>query len=317
MSKFVDIDGIFLLNKPTGMTSNAALQKVKHRFRAKKAGHTGSLDPLATGMLPICFGQATKFAQFFIDDDKCYTVVATLGASTNSGDSTGEVTQEMPVPPLTPEAIESALSTFIGATKQIPPMFSAIKINGKRLYKLAHKGKEIERPARDIKISQIEMIGDMGLNEAGLPLMKLQVSCSKGTYIRVLVEDIAKALGTCAHVSLLHRNYVGKFKSEQIISLEQLEILESNGDYESMMSHLLPVSTALPSWPKVQLNQVEALSFMQGRRVPQAGLAIQDWIRVYSEQGEFVGLGTVDTPNMVKPKRLLNTKHIENISVSQ
>lgn len=309
----VSVHGILLLDKPLGISSNSALQKAKRLFNAKKAGHTGSLDPLATGMLPICFGEATKFAQFFINDDKAYTVEACLGIQTSSGDSEGEQINKLCVPTITQQFIEQVLLDFMGHQQQIPPMFSAVKIDGKRLYKLARKGKEIERPARDIYIKKLELSG----YDADTHTLKLKVVCSKGTYIRTLVEDIAKGLGTCGHVTLLHRDYVGLFEATACVSLEQLSTWFDNDQSQRMTECLLPVQTALPAWPKVALDAEQTLHFKQGRNILKQGLEPQEWIQVYSDLNEFVGLGRVKESSLLKPKRLLCTKSIEIPRVSQ
>lgn len=302
------LDGILLLNKPLHLSSNSALQKAKRLFGAQKAGHTGSLDPLATGMLPICFGQATKFAQFFIDDDKGYSVVAQLGVQTDSGDTAGKVIRESEVPPLTPEILQDTIDTFHGPQTQIPPMFSAVKIDGKRLYKHARKGREIERPARHINIKKLTLKA----YDAQSHLLSLEVTCSKGTYIRTLVEDLAKALGTCGHVTVLHRDFVGNFDMSHCLTLEDLAQMSR----DEMDQHLLPVQAALPAWPKVELSELHTLHFKQGRIIDCA-IDAQDWIQVYSELGDFVGLGVVPQSNKLKPKKLLCTKDIQNITVSQ
>ena len=302
------VDGILLLNKPLHISSNSALQKAKRLVGAQKAGHTGSLDLLATGMLPICFGQATKFAQFFIDDDIGYTVVAQFGTATDSGDTAGKVVQQADVPVFSQDRLQSVIDGFLGPQTQIPPMFSAVKIDGKRLYKHARKGREIERPARNINIKKLTLIQYCPLKHE----LALEVTCSKGTYIRTLVEDLAKALGTCGHVTSLHRNFVGKFEESACVSLDDL----ANMDQDEMDARMLPIQAALPAWPKIELSDLHTLHFKQGRIID-LPVNPQDWIQVYSELGDFVGLGVSLEPNKLKPKKLLCTKHIQNLAVSQ
>jgi tRNA pseudouridine55 synthase len=218
------INGILLLDKPLHLSSNQALQKVKHLLQAKKAGHTGSLDPLATGMLPICFGKATKLAQSFLGADKQYTVTAKLGETTATGDAEGEVLETKPVPSLTAEDLQTVLAKFKGEITQIPPMYSAVKIAGKPLYQLARQGITVERQPRAINIYALELV------ELSLPLMTLKVHCSKGTYIRTLAEDIGQALGCGAYVTALRRTTVGHFSSDTMLTIEQLiELYEAEG----------------------------------------------------------------------------------------
>ncbi len=211
------LDGILLLDKPLHLSSNQALQKVKHLFQAKKAGHTGSLDPLATGMLPICFGKATKLAQSLLGADKKYTVTGKLGEVTLTGDAEGEVIQTRPVPEMTLENLQIALARFKGEISQIPPMYSAIKLNGKPLYELARQGITVERQARVITVYAIE------LKELALPFITLDVHCSKGTYIRTLIQDLGEVLGCGAYVSALRRTCVGQFLENQMVTMEQLK----------------------------------------------------------------------------------------------
>src|SRR5579862_9142002 len=211
------IHGILLLDKPLGMTSNAALQKVKRLFNAKKAGHTGSLDPLATGMLPICFGEATKFSQFLLESDKCYQVEAKLGVKTRTGDAEGEVIAVKPVMDLTCERLEAVLSQFVGQIQQIPPMYSALKIQGKPLYELARQGIEIPREARSVQIYRLQLI------DFQAETLKFEVQCSKGTYVRTLVEDIGELLGCGAHVSALRRTVVLPYNEIKMYTLDALE----------------------------------------------------------------------------------------------
>jgi len=217
-----DINGILLLDKPFGLSSNAALQKVKRLFQAKKAGHTGSLDPLATGMLPICFGKSTKLAQKFLELDKIYLVTGQLGIKTTTGDTEGEILEQKPVPEnLSSETIEKILDLFRGETTQIPPMYSALKHKGQPLYKLARQGITIEREPRNITVYQLDLIQ----YHPETLTIELKIACSKGTYIRTLIEDIAEALNTVGHVIKLRRTQVGDFQESDMLTLEALEQL--------------------------------------------------------------------------------------------
>ena len=228
-----NVSGVLLLDKPQGCSSNHALQKVKHLFGAAKAGHTGSLDPLATGMLPICFGEATKISAFLLESDKRYHLKCQLGVSTTTGDAEGDVTETQDASTITEQEIRAVLPDFIGEIEQIPPMYSALKHNGERLYKLARQGIEVERKARSVKIHDIEFIS---LSKEDLPddgeqqqvILELKVSCSKGTYVRTLVEDIAKVLHLGAHITALHRLSVGPYEGE-MLTMEQLTVLAEQG----------------------------------------------------------------------------------------
>lgn len=234
-----DIDGILLLDKPLGLSSNAALQRVKYIFQARKAGHSGSLDPLATGMLPICFGKSTKLAARFLDARKCYRFTLRLGARTSTGDTEGDIVQEAPVPTLSREHIQSVLRRFVGSQQQIPPMYSALKHQGQRLYALARQGIEVERHPRSIEIDTLEW------EEGAAPDLTLRAVVSKGTYIRVLAEDIATALGSCGHVTFLRRLWSEPFQQHSMVTLATLEATSSE---ESLTHYLLPpeIASTLP-----------------------------------------------------------------------
>ena len=236
------IDGVLLLDKPIGLTSNQALQRVKRLFDARKAGHTGSLDPLASGLLPICLGQATKVSGFLLNASKRYLVTARLGQRTDTGDADGQIIEEQPVPPIDHDAVKRVLVQFEGSQKQVPPMYSAIKHRGQRLYKLAREGIEIERQAREIEIYGLEILS-LETNA-----LQLDISCSKGTYVRTLIENIAQALGTVAHVIVLRRLAVGPYAEGRMYKLEELETLAGHG-MERLDDILLPVDSALGHWP--------------------------------------------------------------------
>ena len=239
--KPVAVNGLLLLNKPAGMTSNQALQRVKRLLRAKKAGHTGALDPAATGMLPLCFGEATKVCAYLLDADKTYRVTARLGEATETGDADGSVTSTAEVPAMDKADWSEVLEGFLGDIEQVPPMYSALKKDGKRLYELARKGETVERAARPVTIRAIDLI------EAAGNRLVFRVRCSKGTYVRTLVEDIAKAAGTVAHTSKLHREMVGGFRAEDMLDLSGAEKAAESGP-EELRRHLIPADAALDGW---------------------------------------------------------------------
>ena len=289
-----DIHGIILLDKPPGYSSNQAVQKVRWLFAARKAGHTGSLDPFATGMLPICLGEASKTAGFMLDASKHYLATARLGQATATGDTEGDVVRQMPVPDLSSKAINAAFQPFRGAIEQVPPMYSALKHQGQPLYKLARAGKEVERKSRTVIIHGLELIA------WDRPLLVFRVHCSKGTYVRTLSEDIAEKLGTCAHLQALRRLDVEPFREADMISLDELERTAEAGQQDSL---LLPLDAGLESWPMVQLSGEEQVRFTHGNPAP-----IQETyrgnVRVYARGGEILGLGEVRDGHRVYPKRL-------------
>lgn len=291
------INGILLLDKPRGITSNGALQRAKRIFNARKAGHTGSLDPLATGMLPLCFGEATKMSAYLLEADKHYEVVVKLGETTTTGDAEGETLELRAVPPLNDIKIEAVLAQFRGVQSQIPPMYSAIKRNGQPLYKLARAGQEVEREAREISIYSLVATAIDG------PLLGLSVHCSKGTYIRTLAEDIGRALGCGGHVAELRRTSVGGFKGE-MVTLETLVSLSQNGS-EALLPLLLPPEAALTGWPVVQVSGELAFFLVRGQPVfvPKAPTA--GWVRLYRDDNRFLGVGQILDDGRVSPKRLL------------
>ena len=253
------VHGVLLLDKPLGLSSNQALQKAKWLLRAEKAGHTGTLDPLATGVLPLCFGAATKFSQLHLDADKTYEAVIRLGVKTATGDAEGDVIESRPVT-CTPGQVVEVLDRFMGEIDQIPPMHSALKKDGKPLYEYARAGETIERAARRVTIHDLDLI-DMQLQDEA-PSLQLRVRCSKGTYIRTLGEDIAEALGCVGHLSSLRRVATGPFGTEQCVSLATLEA-ESEGE---RLAHLLPVRSLLPEHTPVTLDEDNAARFLSGVR---------------------------------------------------
>lgn len=292
-----DVTGIVLLDKPIGMGSNDVLQLVKRLFNARKAGHTGSLDRLASGLLPLCLGSATKLSGFLLNADKRYLATIRLGVKTATGDAEGEVIDTRPVPALDPEGLERILDGFRGPIEQIPPMHSAIKINGQRLYKLAHKGMTVEREARSVTIHRLD------LRAYGEDWLDVEVLCSKGTYIRTLGEDIGEAIGSGAHVAALRRTGSGPFAAEQMVTLEQLEALAEQG-LEALDSVLLGGEAALSDCPEVNLNSSMAFYVRQGQPVLVPHAPTSGLVRLM-QSGQFIGVGEVIDDGRVAPRRLL------------
>ncbi len=294
------VNGILLLDKPSGMTSNEALQKVKWLYFARKAGHTGSLDPLASGMLPICLGEATKVSGFLLDADKRYRVRCRLGERTATGDAEGEVLETRPVGELDAARVESVLENFRGTIEQVPPMYSALKHEGQRLYKLARQGVEVERKPRRVEIHELELEALQG------DRMDIRVHCSKGTYVRTLVEDIGEALGCGAHVAGLRRTAVGPYQEDQMVTMERLEQLREQ-DKAAMDDLLLPVESALVQWPDVELTPDAAFYLQQGQPVLVPHAPTEGWVRLYERGHRFIGMGQILDDGRVAPKRLMKT----------
>ena len=295
------VDGILLLDKPAGLTSNAALQKVKRLYRARKAGHTGSLDPLASGLLPICLGEATKVSGFLLDADKHYWVSCRLGVRTSTADAEGEVLETRSVTDVTEARLREVMESFKGEIEQVPPMYSAVKHQGQRLYALARQGVEVEREPRRITIHAIE------LRDFRLPLVEIEVHCSKGTYIRTLVEDMGAALGCGAHVADLRRYGVGPYNASGMVTFEVLEDCLAREGEAGLDRLLLPMESGLSQWPDVRLSVNAAFYLRQGQPVlvphaPTAGL-----VRLYEGQRRFLGVGEILDDGRVAPRRLLNT----------
>ena len=295
------VDGLLLLDKPTGMSSNRALQVVRRLLNAQKAGHTGSLDPAATGMLPLCFGEATKVCAYLLNADKSYRVTVKLGSATDTGDGDGQECATAEVPELSVEAWDEILQSFRGVSAQIPPMYSALKKDGKRLYELARKGEVVDREPRTIRIDEICL-----LEHAGKRLV-FRVHCSKGTYIRVLVEDIAKKAGTVAHTARLHRETVGDFESADMLDMATVEALAEQG-LAALRGKLLPADVALAEMPGVTVAIEDAERFCGGQVVAvdteqQEGLA-----RVYSTSQRFLGVGEVSGDGMLAPRRVFHSQ---------
>ncbi|OYY49909.1 MAG: tRNA pseudouridine(55) synthase TruB [Methylophilaceae bacterium 17-44-8] len=294
------VDGVLLLDKPFGFSSNQALQKVKWLFQAAKAGHTGTLDPLATGVLPICLGEATKFAQYLTDADKTYVASVQFGTTTTTGDAEGDVLSTHPVTFTRPQ-LEQAIKQFEGEISQVPPMYSALKHEGKALYAYAREGVEIERKARIVYIRAITLDSYAG------GVAELSVTCSKGTYIRTLAEDIAHALGCGAHLIGLRRTATASYDISQTVCLETLESMTQ----EERVQLLLPVDSAIESLPKVVLNADAAYYLQQGQPVWQSGKIPDSDLRLYDEQHHFLGLGSLQSDGKIAPKRLLQIRPIK------
>ena len=295
-----DVHGVFLLDKPQGVSSNDIMQKVKRLFKANKAGHTGALDPLATGMLPICLGEATKFSQFLLDSDKRYVVTAKLGERTDTSDAEGQVVQSREVN-VAEADILAALSAFRGEILQVPTMFSALKHNGKPLYEYARAGITVEREARPITIFEIKFI------DYQAPFLTLEVHCSKGTYIRTLVDDLGEALGCGAHVTMLRRLAVADYPIEEMMPIEDLVLLADSFPSGELDRLLLPMDTAVASLPQLNLTAEQTKADRFGQRVkfenPQA---LSGLVRLFSENGQFLGIAEITAGNIIRPNRMVN-----------
>lgn len=343
-SKKRSINGILLLDKPKGMTSNQALQTAKQLFSASKAGHTGSLDPLATGLLPLCFGEATKFSQFLLNADKIYCVSARLGFKTNTGDAEGEVIETRPVANYSTDQLESVLSAFRGPISQIPPMFSALKHKGRPLYKLARQGLVVERNPRIVTIHSLRLLdgNDEGIYSQQLSfcqgaaktkqpecmsvhedcdprdtqarlnaksILNFEIKCSKGTYIRTLIEDIGEALGCGAYVHDLRRLGVANYLAAQMVSLEELQSLS----LAECDQKLLSLDSLLNEWPVLKISQAAAYYLFRGQAVLLPNLPKQGFVRLLlQESGQFIGVGEILDDGRVAPRRLVDLNKLSN-----
>ena len=295
-----DVSGLLLLDKPSGLSSNQALQRVKRIYQAAKAGHTGSLDPLATGMLPICFGSATRLSGYLLDARKVYRVTAALGVATATGDAEGAVIADRSQEP-GPDAarVAATLQQFVGETEQVPPMYSALKRDGVPLYRLARQGVEVVREPRRVVIEELT------LEAYRWPELTLVVRCSKGTYIRTLVEDIAVALGTVGHVAMLRRLAVEPFAADPMHSLDALEALDGSAAGNTALDALLlPPDQALRGWPVVRLARAAAERLARGQAVPAEPTWPLGAVAVYAEPNEFVAIATVTADGQLLPKRV-------------
>ena len=286
------------MDKPAGISSNDVVQQAKRLFGAQKVGHTGSLDPLATGVLPLCFGEATKFSQYLLDADKKYWAQVRLGITTETADADGEVIAQADTSGITESQVTAALETFVGEIEQIPSMYSALKHQGQPLYKLARQGIEVERAPRRISIYSAELLQ---FSEASI---ELRVHCSKGTYIRSLAEDLGAALGCGGHVSALRRLAAGPYEEAQATTLDELREV---GDVREMDALLLPVSSAVGSWPAVRLHEDTAHYVRQGQPVQVAHAPTDGWVQIFelAEEDRFLGVGEILTDGRVAPRRLV------------
>lgn len=289
-----NINGIVLLNKPENITSNGLLQQVRRLYNAKKAGHTGALDPFATGLLPICFGEATKVSGLLLDANKRYQATLQLGIATDSGDKEGCHVAEAEVPTLTEPQIKQVLNQFLGHSTQVPPMYSALKFQGKPLYEYARRGIEIERPAREINVMEITLVS------FSQQTIVFEVLCSKGTYVRTLGEDIAKALGTLGHLVALHRTQTGAFLASEMHTLDEI------ANHPNPQALLLPLDAPLGHLAALQLDDKQTAWVQQGGKL-QLPQPQTDLVRFYNPQGQFIGIGEWQTEKqLLKPKRLFN-----------
>lgn len=300
------VNGILILDKPQSMSSNQALQRVKSLFYANKAGHTGSLDPLATGVLPICLGEATKFSQFVLDSDKRYRSTFRLGIKTETGDSDGDVVSRMPAKHLTEEQLRKAIELFKGDIEQVPSMYSALKHNGQPLYKLARQGIEVEREARQITVFDYQVLE---FRPGEIAELDVEIHCSKGTYIRTLAEDLGEALDCGAHVSALRRIEAGPFREGDAISLDELEKLREGCQSEDLDYLLKPMDMAVEDRMAVELPDTVAEYFRLGQPVMATEVYRKgeegDIVRVFQKEGAFLGVGVVSDDGRVCPKRLV------------
>jgi tRNA pseudouridine55 synthase len=291
-----DVDGILLLDKPPGLSSNSALQQVRVLFRALKAGHAGSLDPMATGMLPICLGQATKVCAFLLDARKSYRFTARLGVRTDTGDAEGTITERVPVPALTRAQIETVLQVNVGEQSQIPPMYSALKHQGQRLYDMARRGEIVERAPRKIFLEALTLV------ELREKEIEIDVRCSKGTYIRTLAEDLAAQLGTVAHLTALRRTQVDPFAASSMVTLAHLTELATSG-FPALEALLIPADQALGHLRVVEFDAAGQRALLQGQSVARLGTTSGDLVRMVGPDGSFLGLGEA-VAGAIHPKRL-------------
>ena len=296
-----NVHGIILLDKRLGVSSNRALQEVRHLFNANKAGHTGSLDPLATGLLPLCFGEATKVSALMLDDNKRYHVVIQLGVMTDTGDAEGRVIETKPVPEVSADEMLACLQQFTGAIDQVPPMYSALKHNGKKLYELAREGKTIERKARRITIFELKLLASSQAGAGMNNQLTLEVFCSKGTYIRSLAEDIGHRLGCGGTVLALRRLEAGQFTIAQARTIEQLTAMSEQDLFQALMA----VDQPLAALPEIHLSDEQAVAVKYGQAIHLAPGSIDGTVRMY-HTGAFLGLGEMGLDGKIAPKKLFN-----------
>ncbi|MGB8634226.1 MAG: tRNA pseudouridine(55) synthase TruB [Rhodanobacteraceae bacterium] len=291
------IHGLLLLDKPLGDSSNRALQRVKRLFRARKAGHTGSLDPLATGMLPVCLGEATKIAGLLLGAHKAYVAEAQLGVTTTTGDAEGEVVAHTEVPVLDHAMVERAMEAFRGRIRQVPPVYSALKQGGVPLYKRARRGEEVSAPPREVDIFRFELL------ELSADRLRVEVECGSGTYIRSLMADLGQALACGAHLTSLRRTWVDPFKGARMYTLEELEAMAGNDDANVLDACLLPVEAGLSGMPAIRLDSADSLAVAQGRPVDVAASGL---CRVYADDGRLLALGEPDAQGHLVVRRGFN-----------
>jgi tRNA pseudouridine55 synthase len=298
------LDGILILDKPAGLSSNRALQQVKRLYGAAKAGHTGSLDPLATGVLPLCFGEATKFSQFLLDADKAYESTFLLGIATATGDAEGEVLATTDASAISEADVAKALEAFRGEIEQVPSMYSALKHQGQPLYKLARRGQEVERKARRVVIKRLEL---RAFRCGVQPEVDIYLECSKGTYVRSIAEDLGTMLDCGAHVSSLRRTRAGAFGIESSVTMATLEALKAGDRLADMDALLLPADTAVDNLPLVSLSESGGFYMRQGQPVLVPNAPCNGMVRVALETGEFLGVGEILDDGRVAPRRLIVT----------
>ena len=296
--KYPDIHGIILLNKPKGISSNLALQKLRHLIKAKKAGHTGNLDPMATGLLPCCFGDATKVAHLLINSDKTYTARCVLGSQTDTGDATGEVVETAELTHATDEQIVQACVALTGDIEQIPPMYSALHHQGQRLYDLARQGKTVDRPPRSVTIHRFKLL------ENNTNYIDFEIKVSKGTYIRTLLEDFAKQLGTVGHMSALHRTHTGIFTGEHMLTLEEI------ADLDDWNQVLLPMQDALTEYPVIDLTAEQTQDLIHGKQVSLTHAS--GTFQMLDQAGFFLGMGDVKNKRL-RVKNIFMKSYVQSI----
>lgn len=294
-----DVHGVLILDKPLGLTSNAALQRVRGLFGARKAGHTGSLDPLATGVLPICLGEATKLSGELLDAPKRYRVSIVLGVRTTTGDAGGEVTERRPVENVTAERVADAIAALQGNITQVPPMYSALKHKGQRLYTLAQQGIEVEREPRPVTVYEALLVAIRG------SVIEAEFHCSKGTYVRTLAEDLGNALGCGAHVGALRRTLAGRFGLGGAVTIDALTEISSQGN-AALDTLLIPPGEALAEWPSISLSADQARAVCHGQAVSVGAAITPGRTRIFDAGGAFLGLGDVGGDGRLQPKRLLH-----------
>ncbi len=301
------VNGILLLNKPLGITSNAALQRVKSLFDAAKAGHTGSLDPLATGVLPVCLGEATKFTQYLLEADKRYSATFRFGMATATGDADGEIISEYGAEQLTLRQVEQAFQPFRGAIEQVPSMYSALKSGGTPLYKLARQGKQVARQPRPVTVFEFEL---QDFRPGQLAEADVSIHCSKGTYIRTLAENLGEALGCGAYVNRLHRTAAGPFSDAETVEIGRLEALREAGQAEDLDQLLLPVDAGIKHLARVELLESVAWYLRHGQPVmlPRDYRQVEegDIVRIFQEDGAFLGVGEITDDGLIAPRRMVN-----------